>query len=284
MKPLRNDSFRELLRRHREEPDQRLWQVMLVERWALETLSARDLETLVDAAWTVRSHLDELRLIEVLRAAPNMVPARRHQFFTYLLRRSGDLLAVLMMADRPGLLDAQAFGWVKKALRAGQLGKVEPEQLERLRALILAREDPERFQRQFASILKRVDPNQAGDVIAPLITLGVAPACERFLRKTLAALEPHERDPMSEIALARKDGLAAIRAVDVAGVKKALERMIEWTPSAPFAGPLVVDLLLPATKLARLRPTCRRLVGIALEHPRRNADLRRIARQLEPQP
>ncbi|MDP3234619.1 MAG: hypothetical protein Q8N26_17700 [Myxococcales bacterium] len=284
MRPLRNDSFRELLRRHKEEPDQRLWRIMLVERWTHEVLSAPDLEVLVDAAWSVRSHLDELRLIDVIHAAPDMALTRRRQFFRYLLRRSSDLLAILMMANRPDLLDTQSFGWVKKALRAGQLGNSEPKQLELLRALILAREHPERFQRQFASILKRVDPNQAGDVIAPLITLGVAPASERFLRKALAALEPHERDPMSEIALARKDGLAAIRTVDVAGAKEALERMIEWAPCAPFAGPLVVDLLLPATKLAKLRPTCRRLVSIALEHPRKNADLHRIARQLEPQP
>ena len=220
MKPLRNDSFRELLRRHREEPDQRLWRVMLVERWALEALSARDLETLVDAAWTVRSHLSELQLIKVLKAAPRMAVTRRRQFFTYVLMRGDDLLAVLMMATNPDLMDAQAIDWVTTALTAGQLDETEPRQLERLRALVLAREHPERFERQFASLLRRVDPSQPGDLIAPLITIGVAASSERFLRKALAALEPHERDPMSEIALARKDGLAAIRAENVAGVKE----------------------------------------------------------------
>lgn len=250
-----------LVARIRAEPEQPLWEVMLLEHSLEPGGGSVDRPLLREAAWRHRHRFDALSVVHRGLGA-GLPEDERLRRLEVLLAESPGIIDVVLFVQLDWTPSPRAWTLLERLFKEGLFATVPEKDRLESEALFMARLEPKLFVVRYEDVLRRIDHAKPGQLAARLIRVGVPPTVERFLRHRLERLAPHERDPWSECSLACSDALKAIDSGNDAAAAAALARIARWLPRADFTAPQVNEVLTRARRVPGLKAACRDVLRV----------------------
>ncbi|MCU0697464.1 MAG: hypothetical protein MUC96_13135 [Myxococcaceae bacterium] len=218
-----------------------------------------------DSAWRHRRRLDPLRLLSVIVEGTQDDRMLVERLDT-MLREAPHVVGALRSMRLPRQTARQVWAWVERCAALGRLGELAADDRAWLEVIVEARLNARRFKAHFRQHLERLKLNHRGELAARLIVIGVPPALERFLRRELARLAPHEREPFAAFDLACNDVHESLDDGDLPAAARSLRELTHWAHFHPWSRKPVDEVLRRAAAYVRLRQPARDLRRVVQRH------------------